>query len=406
MKKKASYGGASDDENEFDVDEPEEIQNNASDDDWTPDRDNSSGRRTSTRLRNLPKSRAPIVDASSTDEEGSDEGFGSKRKAPAKGRPRGRAPVKKPKIANTTFNSTLNSTPTIKSEKSVSSDSEPSSTTNTPTSTTPVLTNLSSSFAKHNKDFTSGAFVILKTDAANLEQDPPLWKIDGKALLQKYIPFQQEGKTYYKNTSVYSGWTLNNKDNYFPVTVIFKQQTRKEHIVEFHRNQIKLVDADDENSSGSTANSTNADKSTPSAKDGDKPVIKVKSFAIVQDEESNSLSKSTDRPLTPNSGSAVNTLTINKDFVSGAFLVLRTEASNVDPPLWKIDGKALLQKYNPFVEEGKTLYKNTAEYSGWTLSNKGNYFPVSVVFKQQNKKEHVVALDRIKWDEPEDSGKE
>jgi hypothetical protein len=39
MKKKAGYGGLSEEENEFDVDEPEEIQNNASDDDWTPDRD-------------------------------------------------------------------------------------------------------------------------------------------------------------------------------------------------------------------------------------------------------------------------------------------------------------------------------------------------------------------------------
>lgn len=37
----------------------------------------------------------------------------------------------------------------------------------------------------------------------------------------------------------YSGWTINNKNNYYPVTVIFKQQTRKEHIVEFNRSQIK-----------------------------------------------------------------------------------------------------------------------------------------------------------------------
>lgn len=29
----------SDEENEFDVDEPEEIQNNATDDEWTPDKD-------------------------------------------------------------------------------------------------------------------------------------------------------------------------------------------------------------------------------------------------------------------------------------------------------------------------------------------------------------------------------
>lgn len=34
--------------------------------------------------------------------------------------------------------------------------------------------------------------------------NPPVWKIDGKALLQKYIPFKQDGKVLYKNTSVVS----------------------------------------------------------------------------------------------------------------------------------------------------------------------------------------------------------
>uniref|UniRef100_A0A1B6MNH1 Uncharacterized protein n=1 Tax=Graphocephala atropunctata TaxID=36148 RepID=A0A1B6MNH1_9HEMI len=225
MKKK--YADNSDEENEFEVDEPEEIQNNASDDDWTPDKDTSGGRRTSTRLRNIPKSRAPIIDASSTDEEGSDESQG-KRKA-GRNRARGRQPVKKHKVSS----SSVTTTPTkVNDSKSVSSDSEP-------TSTTTYSSTVSPNVVKVNKDFTSGAFVVLKSDATNLEADPPLWKIDGKALLQKYIPFQQDGKTLYKNTSVYSGWTINNKDNYFPVSVIFKQQTRKEHIVEFHRDQIK-----------------------------------------------------------------------------------------------------------------------------------------------------------------------
>lgn len=34
--------------------------------------------------------------------------------------------------------------------------------------------------------------------------NPPVWKIDGKALLQKYVPFKQDGKVLYKNTSVVS----------------------------------------------------------------------------------------------------------------------------------------------------------------------------------------------------------
>lgn len=44
---------------------------------------------------------------------------------------------------------------------------------------------------------------MLKSDFNN-GGDPPIWKIDGKALLQKYIPFEQEGKTLYRNTSVVS----------------------------------------------------------------------------------------------------------------------------------------------------------------------------------------------------------
>lgn len=36
------------------------------------------------------------------------------------------------------------------------------------------------------------------------EGNPHVWKIDGKALLQKYVPFEQDGKTLYKNTSVVS----------------------------------------------------------------------------------------------------------------------------------------------------------------------------------------------------------
>jgi len=40
--------------------------------------------------------------------------------------------------------------------------------------------------------------------------NPPVWKIDGKALLQKYIPFKQDGKVLYKNTSVVSILSLIN----------------------------------------------------------------------------------------------------------------------------------------------------------------------------------------------------
>jgi hypothetical protein len=49
----------------------------------------------------------------------------------------------------------------------------------------------------------SGAFVVAKADV-NGDKDPTLWRIDGKALLQKYLPFIENGKTLYKSTSTVS----------------------------------------------------------------------------------------------------------------------------------------------------------------------------------------------------------
>lgn len=52
--------------------------------------------------------------------------------------------------------------------------------------------------------FQSGAFVVAKADIGNTDggnTDPTLWRIDGKALLQKFLPFKEDGKTLYKSTS-------------------------------------------------------------------------------------------------------------------------------------------------------------------------------------------------------------
>lgn len=240
-----------DEENEFDVDEPEEIQNNGSDDDWTPESENSQGRRQSSRLRSLTVHRQSIIDASSSDDGSADEDSDSVRKRKSKSKPaagggrRGRPPTKKLKPSSPA----PAATPSTNSEKTSSDveNSNSNSSTNaattgdSPTTTGTTTTAESGSpTVKASKDFTSGAFVVLKNDFINSATDPPIWKIDGKALLQKYVPFVQDGKTLYKNTSVYSGWTINNKDSYYPITVIFKQQSRKEHVVEFQRDLVKV----------------------------------------------------------------------------------------------------------------------------------------------------------------------
>lgn len=50
--------------------------------------------------------------------------------------------------------------------------------------------------------FKSGEFVVIKADL--IEEYPPLWRIDGKTLLQKYEPFTSNGKVLYRNISTVS----------------------------------------------------------------------------------------------------------------------------------------------------------------------------------------------------------
>ncbi|CAH3912103.1 general transcription factor IIF subunit 1-like [Pieris brassicae] len=77
------------------------------------------------------------------------------------------------------------------------------------------------------KHFHSANFVLLKSDVkwdgdtvTSKLSDLNLWKIDGKALLQKFIPMECNGKILHKCTCVYSGWNVDNRDNYYAITEI------------------------------------------------------------------------------------------------------------------------------------------------------------------------------------------
>ncbi|XP_053606523.1 cell division cycle and apoptosis regulator protein 1-like [Plodia interpunctella] len=83
------------------------------------------------------------------------------------------------------------------------------------------------------KHFHSGNFVLLKSDVkwdgdtvVSKLDELNLWKIDGKALLQKFIPMESNGKTLHKCTCVYSGWNVDNRDNYYPITEILDRNPR------------------------------------------------------------------------------------------------------------------------------------------------------------------------------------
>ncbi|XP_045766847.1 eukaryotic translation initiation factor 5B-like [Maniola jurtina] len=83
------------------------------------------------------------------------------------------------------------------------------------------------------KHFHSGNFVLLKSDVKwdgdsviSKLDELNLWKIDGKALLQKFIPMESNGKILHKCTCVYSGWNVDNRDNYYPITEILDRNPR------------------------------------------------------------------------------------------------------------------------------------------------------------------------------------
>uniref|UniRef100_A0A1I8E9T0 DUF4211 domain-containing protein n=1 Tax=Wuchereria bancrofti TaxID=6293 RepID=A0A1I8E9T0_WUCBA len=75
-----------------------------------------------------------------------------------------------------------------------------------------------------------GTFVVCKADI--LKEDCPLWRVDNQNLLQKYPPFNLDGKITYRNSSTYSGWCDQIADSYIVVRVRFIKHSRSESIVE------------------------------------------------------------------------------------------------------------------------------------------------------------------------------
>ncbi|KAK5640494.1 hypothetical protein RI129_011305 [Pyrocoelia pectoralis] len=92
-------------------------------------------------------------------------------------------------------------------------------------------------------DFVNGGFLILKKDAqvGDLSKKPCLWRIDGKALLQKYEPFEEEGQVRHRNTSIYTGWSSLDKEMYYPVTVKVLQHQGQNMTVELNWEKLKEV---------------------------------------------------------------------------------------------------------------------------------------------------------------------
>ncbi|XP_063823329.1 mucin-2-like isoform X1 [Ostrinia nubilalis] len=81
-------------------------------------------------------------------------------------------------------------------------------------------------------------------------------------------------------------------------------------------------------------------------------------------------------------------------YQSGEFVAIKSELNEMWPAIWRVDGKTLLQKYEPFEENGKVLYRNISTYAAWNPENKKLYTQVPVKVRTQSHLETIVELVR------------
>lgn len=231
-----------DSDNEDDPEEPYD----SSGDEWNVEplqkaKREESGRRKSGRISCKPK--RSVVEESASDpeeepddieeEEDEDDYFSEEETSPKKrksGGPGRKAtktakPKKKIKVTNESdLSNDTSSNMSQEDKKETATDSDSSRT----------------------DDYATGSFVILKKDAAGEDpsKHPVIWRIDGKALLQKYEAFDEDDKVLHKNTSIYTGWSPLDKDLYVPITVDVVRHCTSNLTVKVHWDQLTGITVD------------------------------------------------------------------------------------------------------------------------------------------------------------------
>lgn len=106
------------------------------------------------------------------------------------------------------------------------------------------------SFKVHtsNDGFTTGEFVVNKKDINNEGKNKPkcIWRVDGKSLLQKFLPFEENDETLYKSTYTYTGWCSSDKEDYITIKTSKIVKTDVQIIVQFDFDQLTEIKKESE----------------------------------------------------------------------------------------------------------------------------------------------------------------
>ncbi|KAL1517678.1 hypothetical protein ABEB36_001413 [Hypothenemus hampei] len=239
-----------DSENE---DDPDPFESSGDEWDIEEAKKEQTSRRKSTRISRKPKKK--VVEESGSDFDEDDEYFSeeedpTEKKRKSTGNKRGPKPkvyAKKQKVSNDSdlsndTNSNLSQDDNKKDNAATDSDSSR-------TSTNVQSRGVHRKFIPktiYSEDYATGSFVILKKDAqgGDPSKHPVIWRIDGKALLQKYEAFDEDDRVRHKNTSIYTGWSPLDKDLYAPITVDVIRHNNNNLTVEVQWDKLKIINAD------------------------------------------------------------------------------------------------------------------------------------------------------------------
>merc|ERR1719317_1791129 len=81
------------------------------------------------------------------------------------------------------------------------------------------------------------------------------------------------------------------------------------------------------------------------------------------------------------------------EFKTGDFVMLTTDADKDSAPIWRLDSKTLLQRYNPLSGGGgDSLHKSANLFTGFVQSNRERYASVAVKFVSADSNSYTVKV--------------